>query len=659
MDKTACRYVFTDSSNEIGTESSLYTDGILNQTLNKIEIAKGAGNWYLHVLAVDKEGNKIEQVSDNYVTVGEYADFDYTGNEQTANLLPGTYKLETWGAAGGYAYDIDRKTGDGGYGGYSTGNITFENKTTVYINVGGEGESNKQTENAKGGYNGGSDSTKWANKDGTGLYTGGGGGATHIAKKTGLLKDLESDIDEILIVSGAGGGGDYYPLWNNCSTGGSGGGISGNNAVTSESNGRRENTAGMQSSGYAFGTAGTTFTSDSTGGSGGGFYGGKSENIHATGAGGSGYIGNDLLTDKHMAGYNVETSDAEKTKTISVNVASESPAADTAKKGNGYARITNLNKDNVANIETEVSITMKNSRKYLFSVESEIAITGGLQGETRYIYTNSDEALGTDPSLYVEGSFTGSSTTIEKAKGPGTYYLHVLVTDSNGIRKEFVSNYSVTIASTADFFYSGTEQTTTLAPGTYKFECWGAQGGGNTTGGYGAYTSGIMNLAQNSKFYVYVGNKPDRTENSFNGGGQTNNTHYPTDDGGGATDIRLVNGNWDNFNSLKSRIMVAGAGGGAVYYNSTYYAGASAGGLNGFDGIYAGESDNTYTTGATQISGGLGDNTAYPGENGSFGKGGNGDLAYGGGRRWFRILWWPEEAVIFIIFTLEEEVHHL
>ena len=105
--------------------------------------------------------------------------------------------------------------------------------------------------------------------------------------------------------------------------------------------------------------------------------------------------------------------------------------------------------------------------------------------------------------------------------------------------------------------------------------------------------------------------------------------------------------------------MVAGAGGGAVYYNSTYYAGASAGGLNGFDGIYAGESDNTYTTGATQISGGLGDNTAYPGENGSFGKGGNGDLAYGGGRRWFRILWWPEEAVIFIIFTLEEEVHHL
>lgn len=43
-----------------------------------------------------------------------------------------------------------------------------------------------------------------------------------------------------------------------------------------------------------------------------------------------------------MAGYNVETSEDESTKTISVADASEEPKADYAKKGNGYAKITCL-----------------------------------------------------------------------------------------------------------------------------------------------------------------------------------------------------------------------------------------------------------------------------------------------------------------------------
>lgn len=58
------------------------------------------------------------------------------------------------------------------------------------------------------------------------------------------------------------------------------------------------------------------------------------------GGGGSGYIGNSLLTDKHMAGYEVTTSDDESTKTISVENHSATPTADYAKEGNGYARIS-------------------------------------------------------------------------------------------------------------------------------------------------------------------------------------------------------------------------------------------------------------------------------------------------------------------------------
>ena len=60
------------------------------------------------------------------------------------------------------------------------------------------------------------------------------------------------------------------------------------------------------------------------------------------GGAGSGYIGNSLLSNKKMVGYNVPTSSAEGTKTESVNEASENPVSGKPKIGNGYARITFL-----------------------------------------------------------------------------------------------------------------------------------------------------------------------------------------------------------------------------------------------------------------------------------------------------------------------------
>lgn len=67
-----------------------------------------------------------------------------------------------------------------------------------------------------------------------------GGGATHIAKVTGQLKDLSSNLSDILIVSGGGGGGmligdTVYP-------GADAGGIAGNSDNSAD-----------QTSGYAFG----------------------------------------------------------------------------------------------------------------------------------------------------------------------------------------------------------------------------------------------------------------------------------------------------------------------------------------------------------------------------------------------------------------------
>lgn len=69
---------------------------------------------------------------------------------------------------------------------------------------------------------------------------GNGGGATHIAKVTGQLSALSSNLSDILIVSGGGGGGMIY---NNTSyAGADAGGISGSGS-----------NSGNQSTGYAFG----------------------------------------------------------------------------------------------------------------------------------------------------------------------------------------------------------------------------------------------------------------------------------------------------------------------------------------------------------------------------------------------------------------------
>ena len=185
----------------------------------------------------------------------------------------------------------------------------------------------------------------------------------------------------------------------------------------------------------------------------------------------------------------------------------------------------------------------------------------------------------------------------------------------------------------SDFDYTGGVQTFETCPGaTYKIELWGAQGGG-TNGGKGAYTSGNITLTNASTLYIYVGSQPDLSTDSYNGGGDANNSHYPTHDGGGATDIRMTGGLWNNFSSLKSRIMVAGGGGGSQLYSSGS-AGGAAGGLTGYSGSYSGSGLNgtsSIPTGGTQISGGIRDKSPYGGQDGGFGYGGHGELEYGGG----------------------------
>ena len=87
-----------------------------------------------------------------------------------------------------------------------------------------------------------------------------------------------------------------------------------------------------------------------------------------------------------------------------------------------------------------------------------------------------------------------------------------------------------------NFDYTGAVQSVTLPKGTYKLECWGAQGGNRsqdsasatvTGSGLGGYSIGILTLTQLTTCYIYVGGQGGmssstgnvKVEGGFNGGG--------------------------------------------------------------------------------------------------------------------------------------------
>ena len=172
------------------------------------------------------------------------------------------------------------------------------------------------------------------------------------------------------------------------------------------------------------------------------------------------------------------------------------------------------------------------------------------------------------------------------------------------------------------FDYTGAVQTYTApVTGIYKLEVWGASGGGyvvtahtqESSGGPGGYSSGTIHLSSAQILYVYVGGAGIYgllQTGGWNGGGGTSTTPKgcSAGSGGGATDIRTINGACLNSTSLNSRLIVAGGGGGAddggeggIYNGTNDGSGGAGGGTSGqgmwTDGVY----DSSY--GGTQTSG--------------------------------------------------------
>lgn len=196
---------------------------------------------------------------------------------------------------------------------------------------------------------------------------------------------------------------------------------------------------------------------------------------------------------------------------------------------------------------------------------------------------------------------------------------------------------------TAVFAYTGSVQPFPLpVKGSMTMQCWGAEGGGfipglaptwSGKGGYGGYAKGEIALSKEIVCYVYVGgrpvdhNAPNWQYGGWNGGGD----QYGGGAGGGATDVRFVSCStaslWNELPSLRSRIIVAGGGGGW----DTYATGGYGGGLLGGNGT----GDANCGTGGTQTSGGTGSTSGSFGQGGqniNFDGGGAGGGWYGGGQ---------------------------
>lgn len=236
---------------------------------------------------------------------GDIINCPYSGSIKSINLPKGTYKLETWGAQGG-----GPNTSSYSSGGYSYGTYTISGSTTLYLISGGAGGYNT------GGYNGGGGIA-------SGTYTYGGGGATHIGLKSGLLTSFSSDYtSKLLLVAGGGGGGRQNG--NNPSAGGVGGGTSGGTGGGDSSylgGGATQTAGGAGKQGGQTGTfgqggaAGDSRNNSScfSGAGGGGFYGGGGggtgsgwfTNYSGSGGGGSGYINSSLASASTNQGYTV------------------------------------------------------------------------------------------------------------------------------------------------------------------------------------------------------------------------------------------------------------------------------------------------------------------------------------------------------------------
>lgn len=215
---------------------------------------------------------------------------------------------------------------------------------------------------------------------------------------------------------------------------------------------------------------------------------------------------------------------------------------------------------------------------------TKIATPSAGSGDGAITYTISSTTYATiNSSTGVVTAKTSEGSAIVTATiAAGTNYLSA------------TASYNLYVfATTHNFAYTGSVQNIALPPGSYKLQCWGAQGGSNAAdstygitaqaGGKGGYAEGVLTIAAQTTLYAFVGGQGGSSGNGgWNcGGGSTGSSSYTSGStiytsrfgcGGGATDFALVTSsmtyssrrNNRSAASLLSRIIVAGGGSGGA-----------------------------------------------------------------------------------------------
>lgn len=254
--------------------------------------------------------------------------------------------------------------------------------------------------------------------------------------------------------------------------------------------------------------------------------------------------------------------------------------------------------------------------------------------------TNNSRELGN--SAYQNGfQLDDLNKNISFKNQPGNYYLHILAVDNCGSSRELVSNV-LKIEQIKPMCYTSTGgvQSVQLEPGSYKLEAWGAQGGSfNSTyhGGFGGYSTGIINLKSKTTLYIVVGKSTSTASGGYNGGGSggvyNGDYVFTSYGGGGATHIGLKSGELKSFaNDYSDNLLIVAGGGGGATDGSKYPSGdkkcwcgigGCGGGCVGGEGVFE-PGKNRYGKGGTQSSGGKNDYMkGHFDECGMFGQGAN------------------------------------
>jgi len=212
----------------------------------------------------------------------------------------------------------------------------------------------------------------------------------------------------------------------------------------------------------------------------------------------------------------------------------------------------------------------------------------------------------TTNSHYTSWDLTNNTASITTEVTANSYVTH-------NVTNKYITRGYIKRGWVYEYVEAGKEWSAPAA-GIYTFECWGAQGD-NTAGSMstatarGAYVKGNISLETTDVFYVYVGQMGQAYTGGWNGGGNGRLYQQGGGAGGGATDIRITyNSDPLNVPSLKSRIMVAGAGGGC-----SGSAPGAGGGLEGLDGHDTPEGDGYKYNDAYSATGGKQDAPGYPG----------------------------------------------